>query len=109
MTITLLKQQELCDRIFSPIFQSGTAYEPADQEPARATQKEDVYYGEINFSEWRPKPASASVEDSEQQQETLYAQVKVSQTASSLTQTADEPESVYAQVKKKRIREDITL
>ncbi len=73
------------------------------KEPARETEREDIHYGEIDFSKQRPKAPSASVQDSEQQQETLYAQVKVSQTASSLTQTAEEPESLYAQVKKKRI------
>ncbi|XP_031150432.1 vascular cell adhesion protein 1-like isoform X3 [Sander lucioperca] len=81
--------------------QSLTAEEPAVQEPARATQTEDIHYGEIDFSKQRPEPSSSSEQDRGQQQDTLYAQVKVSQTANSLTQTADGPEDLYAQVKKK--------
>ncbi len=79
--------------------QSLTAEEPAVQEPARATEIEDIHYGEIDFSKQRSEPAS--VQDSGQQQDTLYAQVKVSQPANRLTQTADGPEDLYAQVKKK--------
>ncbi|KAM6908097.1 myelin-associated glycoprotein-like [Lycodopsis pacificus] len=82
--------------------QSLTAEEPAVQQPARATETEtgDLHYGEINFSNWRPEPSSASVQDSGQQQDTLYAQVKVSKTVKSFTQTADSPEDLYAQVLK---------
>ncbi|XP_044032920.1 vascular cell adhesion protein 1-like isoform X1 [Siniperca chuatsi] len=71
------------------------------EEAARATEKEDIHYGEIDFSKLRPAPSSDSAQDSGQQQDTLYAQVKVSQPANSLTQTADGPEDLYAQVKKK--------
>ncbi|KAK9527935.1 hypothetical protein VZT92_014449 [Zoarces viviparus] len=82
--------------------QSLTAEEPAVQQPARATETEtgDIHYGEINFSNWRPEPSSASVQDSGQQEDTLYAQVKVSKTVKSFTQTADSPEDLYAQVLK---------
>ncbi|XP_075937011.1 cell adhesion molecule 4-like [Anarhichas minor] len=82
--------------------QSLTAEEPAVQQPARATETEtgDIHYGEINFSNWRPEPSSASVQDSGQQQDTLYAQVNVSKTVKSFTQTADSPEDLYAQVLK---------
>lgn len=67
--------------------------EPAVQESARATEKEDIHYGEIDLSKWRPEPTPVSAQDSRQQQESLYAQVKVSKTPHS-------PESIYAQVKK---------
>ncbi|XP_075968645.1 myelin-associated glycoprotein-like [Anarhichas minor] len=82
--------------------QSLTAEEPAVQQPARVTETEtgEIHYGEINFSNWRPEPSSASVQDSGQQQDTLYAQVKVSKTVKSFTQTADSPEDLYAQVLK---------
>ncbi|KAK9527933.1 hypothetical protein VZT92_014448 [Zoarces viviparus] len=80
--------------------QSLTAEEPAVQQPARATETGDIHYGEINFSNWRPEPSSASVQDSGQQEDTLYAQVKVSKTVKSFTQTADSPEDLYAQVLK---------
>uniref|UniRef100_A0A8P4FYE9 Ig-like domain-containing protein n=1 Tax=Dicentrarchus labrax TaxID=13489 RepID=A0A8P4FYE9_DICLA len=81
--------------------QSLKTEEPTVQKPARATEKEDIHYGEIDFSKWRPEPSSASVQDNALQQDTLYAQVKVSKTANHLTQTADNPEALYAQVKKK--------
>ncbi|XP_034416106.1 myelin-associated glycoprotein-like [Cyclopterus lumpus] len=65
--------------------QNLTALEPAVQEPAGDTETEtgDVHYGEIDFSKWRPEPATASVQERGQQQETLYAQVNVSKTAKS--------------------------
>ncbi|XP_068565784.1 myelin-associated glycoprotein-like isoform X2 [Cebidichthys violaceus] len=82
--------------------QSLTVEESAAQESARATETEtgDIHYGEINFSNWRPEPSSASAQDSGQQQDALYAQIKMSKTVKSLTQTADRPEDIYAQVLK---------
>ncbi|XP_038581456.1 vascular cell adhesion protein 1-like [Micropterus salmoides] len=71
------------------------------EEPARATEKEDIHYGEIKFFKLRPDPSSDSAQDRGQQQDTLYAQVKVSQPAKSLTQTVEGPEDLYAQVKTK--------
>ncbi|KAM8730916.1 sialic acid-binding Ig-like lectin 7 [Acanthopagrus schlegelii] len=73
--------------------QSLTADEPAVHQPARATEKEDIHYAEIDFTQRRPEPSSNS--------DVLYAQVKVSKTPNSSTQTADCQESVYAEVKKK--------
>ncbi|XP_041817542.1 sialic acid-binding Ig-like lectin 7 [Chelmon rostratus] len=81
--------------------QGPTGEEPAVQERARATEKEDIHYGEIDFSRRRPEVSSSSVQDSGQQQDMLYAQVKASKPANSSAQTADGPESIYAQVKKK--------
>lgn len=75
--------------------------EPAVQESARATEKEDIHYGEIDLSKWRPEPTLVSAQDSRQQQDTMYAQVRVSKTENSLTQTFHSPESIYAQVKNK--------
>ncbi|XP_073344157.1 B-cell receptor CD22-like [Pagrus major] len=72
--------------------QSLTAEEPAVRQPARATDKEDIHYAEIDFTN-RPEPSSNL--------DVLYAQVQVSKTPNSLTQTADCPETVYAQVRKK--------
>ncbi|XP_027130053.1 vascular cell adhesion protein 1-like [Larimichthys crocea] len=72
----------------------------AVQESARAEEKQDIHYGEIDFSKQRPERSLSSVHDSGQQQDTLYAQVRVSKTANSLTQTGDGSESIYAQVKK---------
>ncbi|XP_034718190.1 vascular cell adhesion protein 1-like [Etheostoma cragini] len=79
--------------------QSLTSEKPAVQEPARATETEDIHYGEIDFSRRTPEPSSASRQDSGQQQDTLYAQVKVSRTANG--RTAEGPEDLYAQVKRK--------
>ncbi|KAM9337562.1 sialic acid-binding Ig-like lectin 13 [Symphorus nematophorus] len=70
------------------------------QDLSDVTEKEEIHYGEIDFSKRRPEPSSASVKDSGQQLDTLYAQVKVSKKANSLTQTTDSPEHIYAQVKK---------
>ncbi|XP_031150429.1 sialic acid-binding Ig-like lectin 14 isoform X2 [Sander lucioperca] len=80
--------------------QSLTAEEPAVQEPARATQTEDIHYGEIDFSRARPEASSSSEQDRGQQLDTLYAQVKVSRTAKNVRQTAGGPEDLYAQVKR---------
>ncbi|XP_070784662.1 sialoadhesin-like [Enoplosus armatus] len=71
---------------------------PPAEEPA--TEKEDIHYGEIDFSKRRLELSSDPVQDSGQQQDTLYAQVKMSKTPNSLIQTADGPEDLYAQVKK---------
>lgn len=73
--------------------QSLTADEPAVHQPARATEKEDIHYAEIDFTQRRPEPSSYS--------DVLYAQVVVSKTPNSSTQTADCQESVYAEVRKK--------
>ncbi|XP_076617840.1 B-cell receptor CD22-like isoform X2 [Chaetodon auriga] len=81
--------------------QSLTAEEPAVQERAEATEKEDIHYGELDFSKQRPGASPSSVQDSGQQQDTLYAQVKVSKPANSSEQTADGSEALYAEVKKK--------
>ncbi|XP_038581447.1 B-cell receptor CD22-like [Micropterus salmoides] len=82
--------------------QSQTGEELAVENPAFKTEeKEDIHYGEVDFSKQRPELSSDSVQDSGQQQDTLYAQVKVSQPANSLTKTADGPEDIYTQVKKK--------
>ncbi|XP_028425172.1 vascular cell adhesion protein 1-like [Perca flavescens] len=80
--------------------QSLTAEGPAVQEPARATETEDIHYGEIDFSKQRPEASSSSEQDRGQQQDTLYAQVKVSRTAKNVRQTAGGPEDLYALVKK---------
>ncbi|KAI3354776.1 hypothetical protein L3Q82_004602 [Scortum barcoo] len=72
----------------------------AVKEPARATEIEDIHYGEISFSKHTSQPSS-SVQDSVQQQDTLYAQVKLSKTANRLPQTADGKEDIYAKVKQK--------
>ncbi|XP_078136703.1 sialic acid-binding Ig-like lectin 14 isoform X1 [Sander vitreus] len=81
--------------------QSLIAEEPAVQEPARATQTEDIHYGEIDFSRARPEASSSSEQDrAGPQLDTLYAQVKVSRTAKNVRQTADGPEELYAQVKR---------
>ncbi|XP_042337704.1 vascular cell adhesion protein 1-like [Plectropomus leopardus] len=79
--------------------QSQTAEQSAFQESGKATETEDIHYGEIDFSKRRPEASSSSVQDSGQQQDTLYAQVNVPETANSLTQTADVPQDLYAQVK----------
>ncbi|XP_060921101.1 uncharacterized protein LOC132994632 [Labrus mixtus] len=85
--------------------QSLTAAAPATQEAgheqARASEVEELHYGEIDFSKLRPKVSSNSTQDSGQQQETLYAQVNVSKPVTSFTQAAAGPHDLYAQVKRK--------
>ncbi|XP_070842335.1 sialic acid-binding Ig-like lectin 12 isoform X2 [Chaetodon trifascialis] len=79
--------------------QSLTAEEPTVQERDGATEKEDIHYGEIDFSKQRSEASPSTVQDSGQQQDTLYAQVKVSKPANSSAQTADNSDCIYAQVK----------
>ncbi|XP_023252694.1 myelin-associated glycoprotein-like [Seriola lalandi dorsalis] len=82
--------------------QSRTGEEPAVAESTRKTEEDDdIHYGEIIFSERRPEPSSASLQDSGPQEDMVYAQVKVSKKADRSTETADGLEDLYAQVKKK--------
>ncbi|XP_034561972.1 vascular cell adhesion protein 1-like [Notolabrus celidotus] len=80
--------------------QSPTDEEPAVQEQARASENEDIHYGEIDFSKLRSEPSSNPEQESGQQQDTLYAQVKVSKPGISVTQAAAGAEELYAQVKR---------
>ncbi|XP_056220889.1 B-cell receptor CD22-like [Seriola aureovittata] len=82
--------------------QSRMGEEPAVAESTRKTEEDDdIHYGEIIFSERRPEPSSASLQDSGPQEDMVYAQVKVSKKADRSTETADGLEDLYAQVKKK--------
>uniref|UniRef100_UPI0037E75A31 sialic acid-binding Ig-like lectin 12 n=1 Tax=Semicossyphus pulcher TaxID=241346 RepID=UPI0037E75A31 len=83
--------------------QIQTFEEPAVQEPARASDKEDIHYGEINFSKHRPEPYSNVEQGSGHQQESLYAEIKVSEPVISFTQASESPEDLYAQVKKNKM------
>lgn len=69
------------------------------KEHTRASDMEDIHYGEIDFSRLRTEPSSKSVQGGELQQDTLYAQVKVSKPVISSTQAAAGTEELYAQVK----------
>ncbi|XP_041669694.1 B-cell receptor CD22-like [Cheilinus undulatus] len=77
-----------------------TPAEPTGQEPSRISEREDIHYGEIDFSKFGHEPSSATAQDRRQQQETVYAQVRVSKPVISSMQNDAGPEALYAQVKK---------
>ncbi|XP_074550170.1 vascular cell adhesion protein 1-like [Halichoeres trimaculatus] len=79
--------------------QSPGVEEPAVRVHPRASDKEDIHYGEIDFSKLKTGPSPKSVQDRGLQQDTLYAQVKVSKPGLSFSQAPAGTEELYAQVK----------
>ena len=76
--------------------QNRTSEEPERKTEGKEEEREDLHYGELEFSKQTPRPSSNSVQDRRQELDTVYDQVKVSE-----RQTADVPEDLYAEVKKK--------
>ncbi|XP_061570047.1 B-cell receptor CD22-like [Cololabis saira] len=66
------------------------------QEPNSVAENQDIHYGEVNFTGWKPPPDS--VQHSSEEQNVVYAQVKPRKNETGVTQIGDD---IYAQVKKK--------